>query len=100
MELLDNCITDDVMNQEGIGCDNMTCSIICLSQSGEQSGEANNNKNIVQKTAQYMVDNTNPNYKNRHGSSSSNINSDITTKKKSSSAPKKNAPAGDFQFPQ
>ena len=94
MELLDACITDDVMNQEGIGCDNMTCSIICMSKSGNQSqsnsSEVNNNTNIIHKTGQYMVDNTNPNYKNRSGSSSSNVNSDITTKKKNSSAPKKN----------
>ena len=27
IDLLDTCITDDVMNEEGIGCDNITCTI-------------------------------------------------------------------------
>lgn len=104
MELLDSCITDDVMNQEGIGCDNMTCSIICVSKDNPPDSEANNNKSIIQKTAQYMVDNTNPNYKSRHTSASSNINSDVTSKKSEKADKKgdkkKNAPANDFQFPQ
>ena len=30
MDLVDECITDDVMNEEGIGCDNITCTIIIL----------------------------------------------------------------------
>jgi serine/threonine protein phosphatase PrpC len=30
MDLLDECITDDVMNEEGIGCDNITCTIVIL----------------------------------------------------------------------
>jgi len=30
MDLLDTCITDDVMNEEGIGCDNITCTIVAI----------------------------------------------------------------------
>jgi len=102
MELLDNCITDDVMNQEGIGCDNMTCSIICISKENPRDPESNNNnnsKNVLQKTAQYMVDNTNPNYKSRNASSGANVNSDVTTKKSDKKSEKAKKNMNDFQFP-
>jgi len=126
MDLLDNCITDDVMNIEGIGCDNMTCSIICLSktidnnkdsnnnnqQSNSQQQNNNNNSNnkcIVKKTAQYMVDNTSPSYKSRNHSNSSNQDSNSTTKKGKSGSSnssrsnkiigKSNNPANEFIFP-
>ena len=38
MDLLDECITDDVMNEEGIGCDNITATIIVFS---DQDGKPN-----------------------------------------------------------
>lgn len=64
-----------LMNQEGIGCDNMTCSIICISN--KLQTDPNNNQTtipIVNKTAQYMIDNTASNYKSRNYSSSSSDN--------------------------
>lgn len=123
MDLLDNCITDDVMNVEGIGCDNMTCSIICLHEENSNNKEninvnltddINNNhqpatnpqtqKLIIKKTAQYMVDNTSSSYKSRNPSNSSNSENNLKNKnhsslKHNSKFSKGSQPANDYHFP-
>jgi len=44
MDLIDMAVTDDIMNEEGVGCDNITATLILISNSNWESQDQNNNK--------------------------------------------------------
>ena len=55
--MLDTCITDDVMNEEGIGCDNITCTIVAICDNLNKNEPPLKKVQMVKKKSKQITEN-------------------------------------------